>query len=165
MTYLPDEKEIALIETSKIPEHSRVIEAAVKLYKILVERPKNIISELSIFRKYCPILIKEVCVITDLNKKAIHEKNQAISGTTRNQNKRWTKEEDNVLIEMACDPDQNIQTLSTMFGRSPASIANRITTLVGVKRLSQEVAGRFIGYINGEKTEADIAGTVHKEVV
>lgn len=165
MSNLLNEKEIGVIESQELQDHSLVIEAALKLNNVLIKRPKSIIVELNTFRKYCPILIKELCIITDINKKAVRENEQVISGATKNQNKRWTKEEDNVLIEMACKPDENIQTLSIMFGRTPASVANRITTLVGAKRLSQKVAGRFVGYINGEKTEADIAGTVHKEAM
>ena len=165
MPVMPKDKSIGLFDVSELPNRGEFLEAVHKVYNALQNKPKSIIVELNIYRKYCPILMKVLILSTEIQKTAIREKEQALNGIAKNTNKRWTEEEDNALIEKVCDPNENIQTLSIIFGRTPAAISNRITTLVGVKRLSQEVAGRFVGYINGERTEADIAGIVHKEAM
>lgn len=67
-----------------------------------------------------------------------------------------------MLIEEVCG-DTSIHELSLMFGRTPSSIKTRVSTLVGLERISQEVAGRFIGKINGDDANADIEGIVLKK--
>lgn len=74
--------------------------------------------------------------------------------------KRWSQEEDELLIEMAARSDVTIIELSREFGRTPGAIQSRITHLVGINRLSKEVAGRFVGSLNGEHVEGDIVGTI-----
>lgn len=74
--------------------------------------------------------------------------------------KRWTYEEDEALIDMAARDDVNIIDLSREFGRTPSAIKTRISHLVGIERITTEVAGRFIGNLNGVFTEGTIDGTV-----
>ena len=78
-------------------------------------------------------------------------------------NKRWTKEEDEELIERICNEEYDLNQIAITLGRSQNAIQTRLSYLVGVKRLSQKVAGKFIGEINGKQTEADVTGTVYKE--
>ena len=77
-------------------------------------------------------------------------------------NKRWTNEEDETLINLVCEGKTNIHKISTILGRSPGAIQTHISYLVGRKRITQEVAGKFIGFINGITAEAEICGTVYK---
>lgn len=79
-----------------------------------------------------------------------------------NTNRQWTSEEDEELIECVCE-DMPEVFLAAKFKRTPGSIKTRVSTLVGRKRISQKVAGKFIGEINGEKSEAKLNGTVYKE--
>lgn len=76
--------------------------------------------------------------------------------------KRWTEEEDNLLIEMAVADGTTTVELARVFGRTPGAIQSRITYLVGIERLSSKVAGRFIGTIDGEQAEVEIDGIVSK---
>lgn len=83
--------------------------------------------------------------------------------TQRQEHKRWSKEEDEFLIEAVCEDDKNESFIAAALQRTPTAIRQRITYLVGAKRLSQKVAGKFIGEINGEQAEANLVGTVYKE--
>lgn len=85
------------------------------------------------------------------------------NATARNSNARWTKEEDEILIEMVCKQDGTIYELASTFGRTIPAIKTRVSKLVGLKRLSAEVAGQFIGTLDGEVVEGKINGTVYKE--
>ena len=144
---------------SDIPE---LKDATRQLYKITHERPKSIIVELNMFRKYVPVLIKYVLTLSSLNNDITNAQQRIMDSSCDNNNKRWSKEEDGQLIEQACDPNNSLTHLSVIFGRSPQAISSRLTTLVGRKRLSQDIAGRFVGYIDGVKSESDIVGTIYK---
>lgn len=85
------------------------------------------------------------------------------TGTSRNNNKRWTADEDEKLIELVCAGEWSPIEISTTFGRSIPAIKTRVSKLVGLKRLSAEIAGQFIGTIDGEKVEGRIDGKVYKE--
>ena len=94
---------------------------------------------------------------------ALHMLACLIESQQVNQNKRWTDEEDEMLIEMACDDEVSMIDLALFFGRSPGAIQTRITNLVGVGRISQEISGRFVGSINGEHVAGVIEGELRKE--
>lgn len=76
--------------------------------------------------------------------------------------KKWTNKEDETLIELACRENIKIIDMMTALGRSPMAIKNRLSYLVGVKRVSQEIAGKFIGTLNGANIEGDIRGKLQK---
>ena len=137
--------------------------AARQLTHICTKRPKSIVVEVNIFRKYVPILIAGYIKQSEGFRKACMQINRCTEIEYDRSNKHWTKEEDETLIELVCEGKDNIHQLSTIFGRSPGAIKTHISDLVGRRRLTQEVAGRFIGTINGETSEAVICGTVHKE--
>lgn len=74
---------------------------------------------------------------------------------------RWSKEEDEILIDMVCK-DMSVAHAATVLGRTPAAVSSRITELVGVKRLAQDVNGRFVGKIEGLEVEGHINGTIFR---
>lgn len=78
-------------------------------------------------------------------------------------NKRWDEKEDEDLINLICDHDASIIEISSILGRSPTAIQNRVSHLVGIKRVSQEVAGKFIGTLNGANIEGNIRGQLVKQ--
>ena len=143
-------------------ERSEMIEAFQQLAKVSTNRPKSIVIEVNIYRRYVPMMIRAYCKQSELNKKAVMEVERCTDINYDRGNKRWTPEEDETLINLVCEGEYNIHKLSTMIGRSPGAIQSHISYLVGRKRLSQEVAGKFIGKINGEETQADIVGTIYK---
>lgn len=142
---------------------NELLNAMCRVSSALYQRPKSIVVELQTYRKHVPTLLqglinysKWINVLTQQNARLSeidYEKS----------NKRWTPDEDNKLIEIICGERENIHTISAMFGRSPSAIKSRITYLVGVKRLSQSVVGKFIGTINDEEVEGEIKGIVKKE--
>ena len=144
-------------------EGKPIAQAWYALWGILDKRPKSLIEEVRVFRKYVPVLLNYV---QDANKhiKIEQTKNKRLSDIEHDRsNKRWSKEEDELLINLVCDETQNIHQLSSIFGRSPTAIKSRVSELVGVRKLTQEIAGRFIGRIDGEDISGNISGTVYKE--
>ena len=119
--------------------------------------------EMKKYEKYVPILLYGYCHCCTYREVENEFMDRLCSGKSERANKRWTNEEDNYLIDVVCAGVISLQELSLKMGRTPSAIYTRITHLVGVKRLSQKVAGKFIGEINGEQTEADLVGTVYKE--
>ena len=117
--------------------------------------------ELKKYRQYVPILVAESFFDTEMAYKFSEENSRITTGKSNRSNKHWTEEEDNELIELVC-ADNSLFTIAVALGRSPASIANRLTKLVGLKRISQQVAGKFIGMANGEEFKANLVGTIYK---
>ena len=138
-------------------------EALRQIGKVMLHRPKKMIQELLVYRQYVPTLIKVVVAMGDVNRGIRMQNERYEAMTAEKSHKRWTPEEDESLIETVCREDTNIHEISAIFGRSPAAIQRRITHLVGVKRLSQAVAGRFVGTIGGVETDSDISGIVYRE--
>ena len=152
-----------VVDENHEKEMAMAKEAAIKIYAVLKERPKSIIVELNTYRKYCPLLINLLCDLSDINKAACKENKRIHNKTQERANKKWTKEEDEMLINYLCDHNSSLTEIAAIFGRSPTAISSHVSNLVGRKRISQEVAGRFIGYIDGEEKESDIVGTIYKK--
>lgn len=144
-------------------DKQELLEAFTKVAKVTKERPKSVIIEVNIYRKYIPLLLDAYIRMCEGLRKAnmVYERSTDIKYARGN--KKWTADEDNELIEQVCREDMNIHQLSAVFGRSPGAIKTHISELVGRERLSQEIAGRFIGTIDGMETDAVIDGTVFKE--
>lgn len=161
--YRPTQQGVMLWNLDDFTGKSEALEAVSKLGELQRHRPKSIVVELQLYRKYVPLLVKCLAETIAL-KEAMKEENDRFYGKSAgNSNKRWTKEEDELLIEEAAKEDATINEISITFGRTPSAIAGRITYLVGRKRISQAVAGRFVGFIDGEKKESEIVGTVYKK--
>lgn len=77
-------------------------------------------------------------------------------------NKRWSKEEDDLVVEWRCQ-DFTIQRIAISLGRSPASIATRLTYLVGIKRLFINVDGKIVGSLDGDEVDGHFKGILEKE--
>ena len=139
-----------------------LVNAAQRLALVSSQRPKSIVEEVRIYRKYVPIMIKAYCIQSEGMKKAAMQIWRLTDVDYDRGKKRWSKEEDEMLINLVCEGNENIHQISTILGRSPGAIQSHISFLVGRKRLTQEVAGKFIGTINGETTQAEICGTVYR---
>lgn len=153
----------AMLE-SDLDERSLTQKAMSEVMRVLQERP-TLIEELRVYRKYVPAIVKYCRGIDKLNEQLLTHFERYENGAIDKKYQRWTEEEDNALIELVCAEDMGILELSTTMGRTPSSIKTRISKLVGIRRLSKEVAGRFIGNIDGEYTECQIDGIVTKNAV
>lgn len=161
--FRPTQRGVMLWNLDDFTDKNVALEAVVKLGELQRQRPKSIVIEVNLYRKYVPILVKYLADCLAL-KKAMEEENDRFYGkSSGNSNKRWTKEEDEMLIEVAAREDMTINEMSITFGRTPSAIVGRISYLVGRKRISQAIAGRFVGFIDGEKKESEIIGTVYKD--
>lgn len=133
-----------------------------ELLKTIHEKP-NVSKELHSYRKYVPLLIK-YCEFLDKFSNVTAKTIQRIeSGCEDRKYERWSDEEDALLIELVCS-DRSIVEVSAAMGRTIPSIKTRVSKLVGIKRITQDVAGRFIGYIDGKSSECIINGTVTKQI-
>ena len=160
-TKAPDD--IALVYVPNEDARAEWLDAGVQLMKLICHRPKSIIAELSLYRKYVPILLKQMDTLTEANKKSAMQIERNSKIEYDRSGKRWSKDEDESLINLVCDGNVNIHELCTAFGRSPGAIKTHISELVGVKRLTLEVAGRFVGIIDGQSAESEIKGTLYKD--
>lgn len=127
-------------------------------------RPRSTFMQIKLMRELLyragAFLILQRKLIDDM----IVERNRLTENVGERGRKRWTQQDDELLIEMASQDDTTIIDLSRQFGRTPGAIQSRISKLVGIKKMSVEVAGRFIGTLNGEFVEGNIDGTVSKGV-
>lgn len=80
---------------------------------------------------------------------------------SRNKNKRWSELEESLLIELVCS-GATMTDIAVQFGRTPQAISTKVSQLVGVSKLSEEIAGHFIGTLNGAEINGNIAGTLNK---
>ena len=161
--YKPIDNGIMLFNADQLQGKGESAYAIKKICDVYYNRPKSIVVEIGIYRKYIPLVLKYIEQQAAIRNAMIKEHSRFYNAKAEKSNKRWTPEEDEILIEQACQDESNMNQLSIIFGRTPSAIQARITYLVGRKRLSQEVAGKFIGYIDGKKQEADIVGTVYKD--
>ena len=107
-------------------------------------------------------IIKYMVLILDLIDCQNRVVKRFMTDSAEKKYKRWTDEEDNLLIDMVC-ADMSSMDISITLGRSPSAIKTRVSKLVGINRLSQQIAGRFIGELNGAKIEGNIKGTLSKD--
>lgn len=117
---------------------------------------------LRIFRKYVPVVMDNYRILQEVNTAAMKETDRAVNATTQKKNKRWTPEEDDALVNLAAEPENTTMRIAVTMGRTPGAVQTRISQLVGIGRISQAVAGRFIGTIDGEYAECTIDGEVMK---
>ena len=82
--------------------------------------------------------------------------------TCERSHKKWTEIEDEQLINAVCNESSSIIDIACLFGRSPAAIKTRVSYLVGIKRVSSDIAGKFIGTLNGADIQGDIKGKLTK---
>jgi hypothetical protein len=127
------------------------------------KQPVNSYIELTNYRKYVPMILFQMSELIDEidTVKEYCEREKTDGKSSGKYHKKWSKEEDEWLIEAVCD-DVSLMRIAIALGRTVSAVQGRITYLVGVKRLSQQVAGKFIGTANGAEFEADLVGTVFK---
>ena len=143
--------------------NEKVQNAIDAVYKVITERP-SLLEEIKIYRKYVPVLLEEIWSMSECIQTFGTRLERYNTDSEDKKYKKWTKEEDEFLIEMICDSRCSMLELSTTMGRTVPAIKTRVSKLVGLKRISQEVAGKFIGTINGNHAECVLDGTLYKEV-
>lgn len=137
--------------------------ALLTIRKITTEPRGNIAKQLKELKQAAKVVADGYLYEQELLNSVIKE-NERLTQCVDRGRKRWSKEEDEYLIEMVTrdsfNPENGFIELAGMFGRTPGAIQSRITYLVGIKRISQNVAGRFEGKINGEEMSGYIDGVL-----
>lgn len=134
---------------------------AYKVLKDLGSEKNNVSKELLAYRKYVPMILQAMEQMQEINRRLSKSFERIETDSEEKSGQRWTPEEDEMLIELVTDSKWSTIEISTTLGRTVPAIKSRVSKLVGLKRISQEVAGRFIGTINGNDVEGTISGTVY----
>lgn len=122
-------------------------------------------QRLRFFNKYVPMLLDSYQVMHAILDDSLKINNELTRRLGENARKRWTPEDDELLIErVTMDETPNISQIAAEFGRTPSAIMSRVTLLVGRNRVSQEVVGRFVGFMDGDYVEAELDGELFKRV-
>ena len=137
-------------------DHSTILTRAMSLVE---HPPKGTFKQLQAMRSCIQELIKYVLYQRQLLSEMLVESERMSDSYAERGNRRWSPIEDDALIELVTS-DTNLIQLSLTFGRSPSAIQSRITHLVGIKRISKEIAGRFVGTLDNFEVEGFIVGTV-----
>lgn len=162
--YNPREDDILLWNVTNNPRAKEGKNSAMALWKQIHQNKfGNVVQEVRFYRKHIPNVLELVFLLTDGIAAANKANERFLNDSEDKKYRRWTDQEDKLLIDLVCAGDKSILEISTTLGRSVPAIKTRLSNLVGVKRISQKVAGKFIGTINGEETETSIDGIVYKE--
>lgn len=154
---------VHMFEADALDFINHVLPAFKACTNVVINRPKSILDELRVYRKHVPVLLQYYGKVAEVLNMSAEATQRLDKSNPDNARRKWTEKEDNLLIEEVCKDDANLAKLAIMFGRSPGALQSRITHLVGVKKISQAIAGKFVGKIDGVLTESDIAGVVYKE--
>lgn len=143
-------------------ESEEELAKTIKTVKLLLTQPKGTnVVQLMQWRKIGSKMLK-VFKLQSATINASKEMVDRVSDKTcANHRKKWTDIEDEQLINAVCD-ETSIIEVACLFGRSPSAIKSRVSYLVGIKRITSDVAGRFVGTINGDKVEGNIKGQITK---
>lgn len=119
-------------------------------------------EQLRIFKKYVPKLLSLYLGTHEALCASAKNETRLYNSTAERSRKRWEQDEDEILIELASRDEMSMTELAVTLGRTPGAIQTRLSQLVGIGRVSQAIAGRFIGTLNGENVQGYIDGSIQK---
>ena len=135
-------------------------EAMGQLWLLVSNPPKSVHKQLQMFRKYTRAAIEYQFYYQEMIDLLSDEFERLLNGVQDRSGKRWSDVEDEVLVDLASRDNVNMTMIAMQLGRTPSAIQTRLSYLVGIKRVSTKVAGKFIGWFNGEQVDGDIDGVV-----
>ena len=133
-----------------------------KIFKMLNGSKMNAFQEIKEWRKIGKQMMAYMETASKGFKNVAKENKRLRDITPERTGKKWTKEEDEILIEMLCDDDTNLIEIATTLGRSVSAISTRCSVLVGIERTKQNISGKFIGKLNGLVVDGTIDGILTK---
>lgn len=138
------------------------MEASWRIARLMSNNDRlNPYQQLQAFRKYAPILVKNFYVVYALAHYFSAQVEVLEERSTANKNKRWTKEEEEEVIDMVCDGCTELE-IAIKTGRSIGAVHTKISNLVGLQR-ERNIEGNFSGTVNGELIEGKLKGKIKKE--
>ena len=158
-----EEKNVLMLDYNKLTgcKNTAKNNACVKLYELCTVPKGSAFHQLQQFRKLVPDLIKAYRELFEMLNASVEQIDRVNANSEINKNRRWSEKEENLLIELVVS-DTPVLEISTIMGRSASAITSKVSKLVGMERISQKVAGKFFGTINGEEISGEIKGTVQK---
>lgn len=156
--YLPDG--VAMYRADRLATKEQINRSMSALGQVMHEPPKNPFDALKVYRENVPILINWAFANQQLYRDVMRINDQLTGKAGLRNRKRWTEEEDDLLVERAASESSSLMQLATEMGRSPQAITSRLTYLVGINRVRQEIAGRITGYIDGQPVDGSFHGTL-----
>ena len=120
------------------------------------------ITELMTYRKYIPTIVLGQFVKGKLERFDLAAFDTLMNNQFTNTGKRWEEWEDETIVNYICN-DEPMWQICCVLGRTESSIRSRLSTLVGRKRISKEVAGRFVGTMSNDNGNCYIKGTVFEK--
>lgn len=132
--------------------------------QVLIDHPKmNAYTQLAKWRSLGKQMVAHCKEMEDIAMSYQRQIDRINSLSFERNGERWSDDEDGQLVELVCNGNIPMVELCTIFGRSPGAIQTRLSYLVGVKKVSSEIAGKFIGTLNGAKIEGNIKGNLTKQ--
>ncbi len=121
----------------------------------------NAFQQLQVYRAYAPQLVKSFNVVYALSNYFAAQLEVLEEKSVANKNKKWTKEEDEKVINMLCDGATELE-IAIKTGRSIGAIHTRVSNLVGISK-ERKIEGEFSGVVDGKPTSGTIKGVYKKE--
>ena len=123
-------------------------------------------KKLKIANKYVPQLLKGFAATQQTMRAAVMTNDRMasqIEGASQERSrKRWSKDEDEFLID-AIAGGQTALYVSSVLGRTAEAIKTRVSYLVGISKIESDVAGTFIGTLNGVEVSGNLEGKLKKK--
>jgi len=135
-----------------------------QVYFLLNESKVNPYVELKKWRKLGNRFLKYIETVGKTWRMNRIETARLEDGYANRNGERWSEEEDELLVEMACNGSSELE-LAKQFGRTSSSVHSRLSHLVGIRRLEQTANGYFKGVVDGKYTEGEINGVIKKKGV
>ena len=129
--------------------------------EMAVVQPKSTAHQMKVFRMYVPMLLDMYDAVHQCLMASCRQVDELQGSFSERARKRYTKDEDEIIIELAARGDTLI-AIALAVGRTPTAIQSRISHLVGIGKISEEIAGRFIGTLNGDFVDGYIDGVLYK---
>lgn len=123
--------------------------------------PKSVHIRLKMYDRIAAVFLEHLEFADEMKRGFTKELKQERGSRPNRNGKRWLEEEDVLLIERVAAGD-SIQKIANTFGRTPLAISGRVSHLVGIKRITEEIAGRIEGYLDGTEVEGVFVGKIRK---
>lgn len=122
---------------------------------------KPIHKRLQAYSRATSLLMEYVIHLNSVNRHLNQEYLQATEDATERARKRWTEQEDEILVSKAAE-GAGVQNIALALRRTPGAVSARISHLVGVRRISESFAGGIEGYLNGEEIKGTFVGELKR---
>lgn len=134
-----------------------------KIFKLLNESKLKPFHEIQAWRKVGKNMMTYMETVTKGINNVCKENKRLSTMKYDRGHKKWTEEEDEILIELLCDDSLTLLDVSKTLGRSISAINTRCSVLTGVERVKQKIQGKFQGKLNGMVVDGTIDGLLFKE--